>query len=74
MRRNIAKCVNAILLGAPGGGKGTISKYLQRDFKFSHLSTGDMLRAHIRDETDIGKEVKETLAAGGLVGDEIVLR
>jgi len=60
-------------MGAPGGGKGTISKYLQRDYKFNHVSTGDMLRAHIRDETALGKQVKATLASGGLVSDELVL-
>jgi adenylate kinase len=73
MRRTLASKVNAILLGAPGGGKGTISKYLQRDYAFTHLSTGDMLRAHIRDETSIGKEVKGIMASGGLVSDALVL-
>jgi len=44
MRRSSAKFANVILLGAPGGGKGTISKMLMKDFNFTHVSTGDLIR------------------------------
>ena len=41
-------------MGPPGGGKGTISKKLVKDFGYHHISTGDMLRAHVRDGTPLG--------------------
>ena len=50
--------------GPPGGGKGTISKKILRDFAFSHVSTGDVLRSHVRNETPIGIEAKSYMSAG----------
>mmetsp|Transcript_35952 Transcript_35952/g.115178 ORF Transcript_35952/g.115178 Transcript_35952/m.115178 type:complete len:231 (+) Transcript_35952:253-945(+) len=63
----------AVLLGAPGGGKGTISKYLVRDFGFEVVSTGDLLRAEVAKGSALGREVEGLLKAGALVPDEIVL-
>lgn len=61
-----------ILLGPPGAGKGTQSKLLCRQFGIPPLSTGDILRSAISQQTALGLQAKETVDAGGLVGDDIV--
>ena len=48
--------INALIIGAPGSGKGTISNWIVRDFKVQHVSSGDLLRQHIKDGTSLGKE------------------
>ena len=55
------QCAHSLLiLGKPGGGKGTISGKILRDFpQFRHVSTGDELRQHVRNETPLGKEAKK---------------
>lgn len=64
-----------LILGKPGGGKGTISKKILSDFPaFKHISTGDLLRQHVREKTDIGKEAKEHMDKGGLVPDDVMIR
>jgi len=68
-----ARYLTTIVMGPPGGGKGTISKKLIKDFGFSHISTGDVLRAEIRDGTDLGKEAKSYMDSGGLVPDQLVI-
>jgi len=60
-------------MGPPGGGKGTISKKLIKDFGFHHLSTGDMLRAHVREGSDLGKSAKQYMDSGGLVPDQLII-
>ena len=68
------KVLNTIILGAPGGGKGTISKKLVKKYNFAHVSTGDLLRAHVQDpNSELGKKAKELMASGALVPDELVL-
>src|ERR1700722_5200905 len=62
-----------VLLGPPGGGKGTQAKRITGAYNIPHLSTGDMLRAAASAETNIGKKVKETMASGKLVPDPLVL-
>jgi len=62
-----------ILLGAPGSGKGTQAEKLMDDFGLPQISTGNLLRQAIADDTEIGKQAKEIMAAGNLVSDEIVL-
>ena len=62
-----------ILLGAPGSGKGTQAEKLMDDFGLPQISTGNLLRQAIADDTGIGKQAKEIMAAGNLVSDEIVL-
>ena len=59
--------------GAPGSGKGTQAIRVSQDFKVCHLSTGDLLRAAIRDGTPLGKKVKGIMDSGGLVTDSIVI-
>jgi len=63
-----------LILGKPGGGKGTISGKILKDFpKFHHLSTGDILRQHVRQGTKLGKEAKSYMDKGELVPDELMI-
>ena len=61
-----------VIIGAPGAGKGTQSRLLCEKYGYPQISTGDILRAMARDDTDLGRTVKETMAAGRLVSDEIL--
>lgn len=62
-----------ILLGAPGAGKGTQAQFICEKFNIPQISTGDMLRAAIKNETPLGLQVKDVMASGGLVSDEIII-
>jgi adenylate kinase len=62
-----------IFLGPPGSGKGTYSKRISPQKNVPHISTGDLLREHIKKETEIGKKAKEYMVKGLLVSDEIVM-
>ncbi len=66
--------LNIILFGPPGSGKGTQALLLKEHFKLLHISTGDIFRNEIKNETSIGKEVKQYLDAGKLVPDELTIR
>jgi len=61
------------MLGAPGSGKGTQAKRLEADAGFPQISTGDLLRQAVADETELGLKAKAAMEAGDLVSDEIVL-
>ena len=65
--------MNLVFLGPPGAGKGTIAKVAKEALGVPHISTGDLFRANIKNETELGKRVKEILASGGLVPDEITI-
>jgi len=65
--------MNIILFGPPGAGKGTQAKKLQDEFNILHLSTGDIFRAAIKNETPLGVKVKSILDAGELVPDQTVV-
>lgn len=63
-----------IFLGPPGSGKGTQAERVCSRMDLAHLSTGDMLREEIREDTELGRQVRSIMEAGDLVGDEIVNR
>ena len=63
-----------LLLGPPGGGKGTQAKFLMNKFSIPQISTGDMLREHVKNGTNLGKEAKEFMAKGELVTDSLILK
>jgi adenylate kinase len=65
--------LNLVLLGPPGSGKGTQGVRLQEDFRLPYYATGDILRAAVRDETELGKSAKEFMNNGDLVPDEIII-
>jgi adenylate kinase len=67
------KSMNIILLGPPGAGKGTQADLICEHFDIPHISTGDMLRAAIKNQTSLGLQVKEILDAGQLVSDDIII-
>ena len=60
-----------IMLGAPGAGKGTQAKRVAEEYGIPHISTGDIFRANIRDNTELGKKAKEYMDKGLLVPDEL---
>ncbi len=60
-----------VILGPPGAGKGTQASRIAEHFGIPAISTGDIFRANIKNETDLGKQVKEILASGGYVSDEV---
>ncbi|MEX0661579.1 MAG: adenylate kinase [Balneolaceae bacterium] len=65
--------MNLILFGPPGAGKGTQAKKIKTHFNIPHLSTGNIFRSNIKNETALGKKVKSILDAGDLVPDETVV-
>jgi adenylate kinase len=65
--------LNLVLLGPPGSGKGTQGERLQEDFRLPYYATGDILRAAVRDETELGKTAKEYMDRGDLVPDEVII-
>ena len=62
-----------ILLGAPGAGKGTQAEYIKGQYNMPQISTGDILRQAVREETEIGKKAKSYMDAGKLVPDDIII-
>lgn len=65
--------MNIVLLGAPGAGKGTQSAKLVESFGFKHVSTGDLLRAAVKEGTELGVKAKGYMDAGELVPDDVVI-
>ena len=66
--------LNIALFGPPGAGKGTQSEFLVKKYNLFYISTGDLLRKEITEDSDIGREVKEIISSGGLVSDEIIVQ
>ncbi len=63
-----------VLLGAPGSGKGTVGKIIAEDLKLAHISTGDLFRENLKNETELGKEAKKYMDKGELVPDEVTIK
>ena len=63
-----------VLLGAPGSGKGTAGKVIAEDLKLAHISTGDLFRENLKNETELGKEAKKYMDKGELVPDEVTIK
>lgn len=63
-----------VLLGAPGSGKGTVGKIIAEDLKLAHISTGDLFRENLKNETELGKGAKQYMDKGELVPDEVTIK
>lgn len=65
--------MNIIMLGAPGAGKGTIAVLIKEKYNLPHISTGDIFRANIKEETELGKLAKSYIDKGALVPDDVTI-
>jgi adenylate kinase len=65
--------VRLVLVGPPGAGKGTQAEQMAKRLDVPHISTGDLFRANLRDETELGREAKRYMDAGDLVPDEVTV-
>jgi adenylate kinase len=65
--------LNLVLLGPPGSGKGTQGERLQEDLRLPYYATGDILRAAVRDETELGRSAKQYMDRGDLVPDGLIV-
>ena len=65
--------MNIVIMGPVGSGKGTQAKVISEKYGVAHISTGDIMRGHIKNQTAIGKEIKAILDSGGYVNDELTI-
>jgi len=66
--------INIVLFGKPGAGKGTQAEFLKTKYNLTHLSTGDIFRFNIKNDTDLGKLAKSYMDKGDLVPDEVTIK
>ena len=66
--------INIVLFGKPGAGKGTQAEFLKEKYNLTHLSTGDIFRFNIKNDTDLGKLAKTFIDNGALVPDEVTIK
>jgi adenylate kinase len=66
--------INIVLFGKPGAGKGTQAEFLKQKYNLTHLSTGDIFRFNIKNDTDLGKLAKTFMDNGDLVPDEVTIQ
>ena len=66
--------VRALIMGPPGSGKGTVSERIVRNFGVKHLSSGDLLRSHIQNKTEVGLQAKHFIDKGELVPDDVMVK
>ena len=64
--------MNIVIFGPPGAGKGTQSNFIVNKFRLHQLSTGDLLRKEIKDQTKLGNEISSIINSGNLVNDDVV--
>ena len=64
--------MNILIMGPAGAGKGTMSELILKEYDIPHISTGDMLRENVRNNTELGKEAKSYMDAGKLVPDDVI--
>lgn len=72
-KASVGDALKIIIAGAPASGKGTQCEMIKDKYGVVHLSTGDMLRAAVADQTDVGKMAKEYMDSGKLVPDEVII-
>ncbi len=65
--------LNIVIFGAPGSGKGTQSELIIKEYGVEHISTGDVLRSEMKNETELGKVAKDYIEKGQLVPDELIV-
>lgn len=73
-RKGSDKMKNVIFIAPPAAGKGTISNYLIKNYGYTHLSTGDMLRDEVASGSPLGKEIENLISQGKLVSDELIIK
>ena len=71
--QRVSKPMRLLLIGAPGAGKGTQAELLAERFGIAHISSGDLLRQHVKDRTSLGQTIKSYLDHGDLVPDGVVM-
>ncbi|XP_046900745.1 GTP:AMP phosphotransferase AK3, mitochondrial [Hypomesus transpacificus] len=70
----LQRVFRAVIMGPPGSGKGTVSERLTKSFSLKHLSSGDLLRANIKAQTELGLLMKSCISHGQLVPDDVISR
>ena len=66
--------INIVLFGKPGAGKGTQAEFLKEKYKLTHISTGDVFRFNLKNDTELGKQARVFMDAGDLVPDELTTK